>query len=171
MNVKLVFLAESCKLEVENFQKHKFLYFSTFRHAFRCNLSLRAKRSNPKFLPAITGFPLQSWLKFTNSFSFHFSKLPRQNFLQKFCHPFKEGEFFTFSTLKTIDARFARAKKHLQNLSLPDFRDKLYGTQPQNAIFFYKPFVPTEHFFENCFIIKLFSPKFKFYPIFSNFNK
>ena len=118
MNVKLVFLAESCKLEVENFQKHKFLYFSTFRHAFRCNLSLRAKRSNPKFLPAITGFPLQSWLKFTNSFSFHFSKLPRQNFLQKFCHPFKEGEFFTFSTLKTIDARFARAKKHLQNLSL-----------------------------------------------------
>ena len=48
---------------------------------------------------------LQSWLKFTGSFSFHFSKLPRQNFLQKFCHPFKEGEFFTFSTLKTIAAR------------------------------------------------------------------
>ena len=114
---------------------------------------------------------LQSWLKFTGSFSFHFSKLPRQNFLQKFCHPFKEGEFFTFSTLKTIDARFARVKKHLQNLSLPDFRDKLYWAQPQNALFFYKPFVPTEHFFENCFIIKLFSPKFKFYPIFSNFNK
>ena len=114
---------------------------------------------------------LQSWLKFTGSFSFHFSKLPRQNFLQKFCHPFKEGEFFTFSTLKTIDARFARAKKHLQNLSLPDFRDKLYGAQPQNALFFYKPFIPTEHFFENCFIIKLFSPKFKFYPIFSKFNK
>ena len=118
MNVKLVFLAGSWKLDALSFlEAHAFVFFP-FRHAFRCNLSLRAKRSNPKFLPAITGFPLQSWLKFTNSFSFHFSKLPRQNFLQKFCHPFKEGEFFTFSTLKTIDARFARAKKHLQNLSL-----------------------------------------------------
>ena len=145
MNVKLVFLAESCKLEVENFQKHKFLYFSTFRHAFRCNLSLRAKRSNPKFLPAITGFPLQSWLKFTGSFSFHFSKLPRQNFLQKFCHPFKEGEFFTFSTLKTIDARFARAKKHLQNLSL------LRSSTSKRTIFL-QTFCSYGTFFENHFL-------------------
>ena len=145
MNVKLVFLAESCKLEVENFQKHKFLYFSTFRHAFRCNLSLRAKRSNPKFLPAITGFPLQSWLKFTGSFSFHFSKLPRQIFLQKFCHPFKEGEFFTFSTLKTIDARFARAKKHLQNLSL--LRS---STSKRNILL--QTFCSYGTFFENHFL-------------------
>ena len=105
-------------MKLKIFRSTRFCFFFPFRHAFRCNLSLRAKRSNPKFLPAITGFPLQSWLKFTGSFSFHFSKLPRQNFLQKFCHPFKEGEFFTFSTLKTIDARFARVKKHLQNLSL-----------------------------------------------------
>ena len=148
MNVKLVFLAGSWKLDALSFlEAHAFVFFS-LSDAFRCNLSLRAKRSNPKFLPAITGFPLQSWLKFTGSFSFHFSKLPRQNFLQKFCHPFKEGEFFTFSTLKTIDTRFARAKK---NLSLPDFLDKFYGAQPQNAIFFYKPFVPTELFLKIIF--------------------
>lgn len=51
---------------------------------------------------------LQSWLVFTGSFSFHFAKLPRQNFRRKFCHLsffFNEREFFTFSTLKTIDAR------------------------------------------------------------------
>ena len=43
--------------------------------------------------PTKKGFPLPSWLKFTGSFSFLSSKLPRQNFLRKFRHPFKEGEF------------------------------------------------------------------------------
>lgn len=37
--------------------------------------------------PTKKGFPLPSWLKFTGSFSFHSSKLPRQNFLRKFRHP------------------------------------------------------------------------------------
>jgi len=54
MNVKLVFLAESCKLEVENFQKHKFLYFSTFRHAFRTRnfyfSTTNSKRAKGTFL-------------------------------------------------------------------------------------------------------------------------
>ena len=62
---------------------------------------------------------LQSWLIFTGSFSFHFAKLPRQNFRGKFCHPlvfFNEREFFTFSTLKTIDARFARAKYYISEI-------------------------------------------------------
>ena len=146
MNVKLVFLAGSWKLDALSFlEAHAFVFFFPFRHAFRCNLSLRAKRSNPKFLPAITGFPLQSWLKFTGSFSFHFSKLPRQNFLQKFCHPFKEGEFFTFSTLKTIDARFARAKKHLQNLSL------LRSSTSKRTIFL-QTFCSYGTFFENHFL-------------------
>ena len=88
----------------------KFFHLQT-----RCPLQFLTPKQFPTL---VAGFSLPSWLIFTGSFSFHFSKLPRQNFLQKFCHPFKEGEFFTFSTLKTIDARFARAKKHLQNLSL-----------------------------------------------------
>ena len=37
--------------------------------------------------PTKKGFPFPSWLKYTGSFSFHFSKLPRQNFLRKFRHP------------------------------------------------------------------------------------
>ena len=98
----------SWKLEV--FQEQTFLYFFTFRHAFRTRFLIFRQSSILKKIKRAQTM-LQSWLIFTGSLSFHFSKLPRQNFRRKFCHPFKEGESFTFLTLKTIAARFARAKK------------------------------------------------------------
>ena len=57
-----------------------FFHFSTrFPHSLFKNFSQKIfKRAQTM---------LQSWLKFTDSFSFHFSKLPRKNFLRKFLHP------------------------------------------------------------------------------------
>ena len=56
----------------------KFFHLQT-----RCSLQFLT----PKQLPTlVAGFPFPSWLKFADSFSFHFSKLPRQNFLRKFRH-------------------------------------------------------------------------------------
>ena len=103
-----------------NFKTPKFIGESSVNSRFFLNLGARRfcffRRS---VLLSLLAIPInrdvlkqaaQSGLKISFGFSFHFSRLPRQNFRRKFCHPFKEGEFFTFSTLKTIDARFARAK-------------------------------------------------------------
>ena len=56
----------------------KFFHLQT-----RCPLQFLTPKQFPTF---VAGFPLPSWLIFKGSFSFHFSKLPRQNFLRKFCH-------------------------------------------------------------------------------------
>jgi hypothetical protein len=60
----------SWKLEV--FQEQTFLYFFTFGHAFRTRFLIFRQSSILKKIKRAQTM-LQSWLKFTGSFSFHFS--------------------------------------------------------------------------------------------------
>jgi hypothetical protein len=80
--------------------------------------------------------------KIHGHFFFHFFKLPVfKNY--KFLNPplrTSQGEFVNVSTLKTIDARFARAIKNKSFAPL-----ELTKT---STIFPYKPFVPMEQSFQ-----------------------
>ena len=89
---------------------------------------------------------LQSWLKFTDSFSFHFSKLPRKNFLRKFLHPrlLRSSQWqrnFDNVLYFENNRRSLRSRQKKQSIAPTEL--KKISTK-----FFYKPFVPTEQSFQ-----------------------
>ena len=79
---------------------------------------------------------LQSWLKFTGSFSFHFSKLPRQNFPRKFCHPFKEGEFLYVLNFENNRRSLRSRAQHSENNGvIKKIKTSIYKFFSQNFVF------------------------------------
>ena len=135
----------SWKLEV--FQKQTFLYFFTFRHAFRTRFLIFRQSSILKKIKELKQCFNRGWNSRT-VFLFTFLNYPVKIFSENFstldCFVPRNdsGILITFSTLKTIDARFARAKTNFY---------RSYGAHLKFDKIPYKPSVPTEQITRKVF--------------------
>ena len=138
----------SKKYKVGNYSRlfllHTFWNFFTFRHAFRTRF---LKIFWEKFLKELKQCFNRGWNSRT-VFLFTFLNYPVKIFSENFstldCFVPRNdsGILITFSTLKTIDARFARAKTNFY---------RSYGAHLKFDKIPYKPSVPTEQITRKVF--------------------